>query len=89
MAIGVSLGYMQQLALALSLECLLCLCTTEYINPYSADFFVVRFDISFCLGISRKGSIKLFDLFHFFLKQGAKSKTSHLWAPAARGPIDI
>ena len=28
------------------------------INPYSADFFYfVHFDISFCLGISRKGSI--------------------------------
>ena len=27
------------------------------INPYSADFFFFHFDISFCLGISRKGSI--------------------------------
>ena len=28
------------------------------VNPYSADFFYfVHFDISFCLGISRKGSI--------------------------------
>ena len=40
-------------------------------NPYSADFFYfVHFDVSCCLGISRKGSIYLFDLFHFFFKRG-------------------
>ena len=48
----------------------------------SADFFCfVHFDIS-CynsLGISRKGSILLFYLFHFFSSNGAKSQTSHLW----------
>ena len=48
------------------------------LNPYSADFFYfVHFDISCCLGISRKGSILLFDLFRVFFKQGAKSQTSH------------
>ena len=36
-------------------------------NPYSADFIfiIIHFDIQFCLGISRKGSIYLFVLFQF------------------------
>ena len=40
----------------------------SFINRYSADFFILFIlTLSFCLGITRKVSILLFDLFHFFL----------------------
>ena len=39
-------------------------------NPYSADFFTLFILTSFCLGISRNGSIYLFDLFLFFQTRG-------------------
>ena len=64
-------------------------------NPYSADFFFIffiltyHFDISFCLSISRKGSIYLFDLFQFFSNMWQNPKRPISGTPAARGPICI
>ena len=59
-------------------------------NPYSADFVInfVHFDISFCLAISRNGSIKLFNLSHFFLT-GQNPKRPIYGTLAGRGPMDI
>ena len=56
----------------------------------SADFFYfVHFDISFCLSISRKGSIYMFDLFHLFSNRWQNPKRPIYGTPAARGPMDI